>query len=703
MISSAPKEAELSSIPQTPIPKVTPKNCRWNVLLVEDNEADALLFSAIFKEKCPEAHLKMVFDGEEAVEALFGRGSFKGEPTPDVVLLDLNLPKKNGFEVLAEARSEPRLRNLPVFLLSTSSAREDVERARALGVASFLTKPSDLEELELIIDRLVEVQIPEAMKSKPASLDAEKVPSLPVTDRGEVSAEAFRLLIDAVKDYAIFMLDPRGYILTWNEGAMHTKQYKPSEILGKHFSVFYTPEDVARKHPEAELKIAEKEGRYQEEGWRLRKDGTQFWANVTITAIRDRSGALLGFGKVTRDMSDRKSAEESLRQSEERFRILADGVVDYAIFMLDPSGHIMSWNRGAERINGYRAAEVLGKHFSIFYTEKSKKDQHPEYELRTAIQNGSYEEEGIRVRKDGSTFWANVTITPLYDGTSTLRGFAKVTRDITERKHGEEEIKALNEDLERRVLDRTEELELSKAKLEEQKEQLVRSNSDLQQFAYVASHDLQEPLRVVVSYLQFLERRVKNQLDAESLQFVDIAVKSAHRMRSLVQDLLSYSRIEKNKQPLPVNLNDVARDARSNLEARIRESHGTVVIGSLPTLPGDFGQLVQVFQNLLGNALVYKSPARVPEIQVTALEEKGGWTISFKDNGIGIGAQYFQKIFIIFQRLHSDRDKYPGTGIGLAICKRIVERHGGRIWLDSIEGSGTTFHLWLPKQAEAHD
>jgi PAS domain S-box-containing protein len=254
----------------------------------------------------------------------------------------------------------------------------------------------------------------------------------------ELSERRFRLMIEGVRDYAIFMLDPEGYITTWNEGAERMNGYKPNEIIGSHFSRFYGPEDIARKHPEEELAIAKKTGKYEEEAWRVRRDGTKFWANVLITAVRDSEGKLLGFSKVTRDLTERKLYEESLRRSEERFRLMIGEVKDYAILMLDPTGHVMTWNEGARRLKGYREEEIIGQHFSKFYLPEEVKNGRPEWKLEQAAIIGRIEDEGWRLRKDGTKFWANVVITRLTDGNGKIIGFVKITRDLTDRKNAEQ-------------------------------------------------------------------------------------------------------------------------------------------------------------------------------------------------------------------------------------------------------------------------
>ncbi|MCA1814625.1 MAG: PAS domain S-box protein, partial [Halobacteriales archaeon] len=255
----------------------------------------------------------------------------------------------------------------------------------------------------------------------------------------------YQLLVESVRDYAIFMLDPRGYIRSWNQGAHRLKGYEASEVIGRHFSVLYPPADVASGKPMFELEVAAREGRYEDEGWRVRKDGSRFWANVVITALRGPEGDLVGFAKVTRDLTERKLAEEEMRHSEERFRALVDGVRDYAIYMLDAKGRVVSWNMGAERMKGYRPEEVLGQHFSLFFPEDLRARHAPERELEQAAREGRFEEENWRVRKDGTRFWANVVLTPLRDSTGRLVGYAKVTRDLTEQKLSQEALRQSEE------------------------------------------------------------------------------------------------------------------------------------------------------------------------------------------------------------------------------------------------------------------
>ncbi|MBA9078542.1 PAS domain-containing sensor histidine kinase [Rufibacter quisquiliarum] len=270
----------------------------------------------------------------------------------------------------------------------------------------------------------------------------------------EQTENRYQLLIDSVTDYAIFLLDETGHVATWNAGARRIKGYEQEEIIGKHFSSFYTPDAIARDYPAYELREAIAWGRFEDEGWRVRKDGSVFWANVIITPVYNAARTLIGFSKVTRDLSERKKAEddlykayEELKDSEERYRLLIEGVTDYAIFMLDPAGHVATWNAGARRIKGYEPHEIIGKYFAKFYSKDAVLSGYPEYELKEAKAKGRFEDEGWRYRKDGTPFWANVVITAIYNKENELLGFSKITRDLTEKKQLEEQLFRIHEDL----------------------------------------------------------------------------------------------------------------------------------------------------------------------------------------------------------------------------------------------------------------
>ena len=261
----------------------------------------------------------------------------------------------------------------------------------------------------------------------------------------EVSSSRADLLLQSVTDYAIYMLDPDGIVSSWNAGAERLKGYRHDEIVGQHFSRFYAPEDVAQDLPGRVLRTALEQGRFEAEGWRMCKDGSRFWANVVVVPVRDEAGQHVGFAKVTRDLTERRAADEALRRSEERFRLLVQGVTDYAIYMLDPDGMVSSWNAGAERFKGYTADEIIGEHFSRFYQPEDRAAGVPQRALATAASEGRFEAEGWRLRKDGSRFWANVVIDPIHDEGGQLIGFTKITRDLTERRAGQKALEKAQE------------------------------------------------------------------------------------------------------------------------------------------------------------------------------------------------------------------------------------------------------------------
>ncbi|MFL5292728.1 MAG: PAS domain S-box protein [Myxococcales bacterium] len=488
---------------------------------------------------------------------------------------------------------------------------------------------------------------------------------------GEVAAEVdFRALVSAVRDYAIFMLSPEGIIASWNEGAQRIKGYAPGEIIGKHFSVFYPPEIVKTGICEYELAVASAEGRFEGEGYRIRKDGTQFWANVVITAVRDTSGKLVGYAKVTRDLTERRLREEALRESEQRVRLLVENIRDYALFMLDPDGRVASWNVGAERINGYSAKEILGSHLSRFYPPEDVLAGKTELELRVARETGRFEEEGWRVRKDGTRFWANAILTAVRDPNGELRGFAKVVRDLTERRKADEE-----------------RLRLIQA------QEAVRLRDE---FLSIAAHELRTPLTALLLQLQSLEKATTYREG-----FAAAPLRSARRLAGLVEMLLDVSRIATGRLELAKEEVDLVQLARDAID---RYSDEAKRVGSFISLEGaavvrgrwDAMRLEQVFANLLGNALKYAAGSKVT-IRVAASD--GEVKVEVADRGPGIAAEDAARVFGRFERAAPARH-YGGLGLGLYIARQVVEAHGGTIEVRETPGGGATFSVILPRAGE---
>ena len=478
---------------------------------------------------------------------------------------------------------------------------------------------------------------------------------------------SFRTFVDAIADYAIFMLDTSGCVASWNPGAERLKGYTAADILGRHFSCFYTPDAIERKWPDYELEQAAKVGRFEDEGWRVRKDGTMFWANVVITALHDPGGRLSGFAKITRDLSDKRMQDEALRQSEERFKLLVERVRDYAIFMLDTNGNVVTWNEGATQIKGYQADEIIGRHFSAFYPADDRRAGKPERELAIAKREGRALDEGWRVRKDGSMFWASVTITAVYDSRHELRGFAKVTRDMTERK-------------------RLEELEQSERRMSE--------------FLATLAHELRNPLAPLRNAVSILQTVASS--DAVVAQCSDMAARQVSQLTRLVDDLLDVGRITAGK----IDLRAAAVTVREIVERSIEgvlpltDARSQRIDVALPDEPiqlhGDEARLVQVVQNLLNNASKF-SPAG-SAIDVRAVVEGRTALIEIADRGCGIAADQLDSVFNLF--VQESRNRNPadsGLGIGLTLSRSLVELHGGAITATS-DGpdTGSTFRVRLP-------
>jgi PAS domain S-box-containing protein len=496
-----------------------------------------------------------------------------------------------------------------------------------------------------------------------------------------IITDLYHKMIDEIQDYAIILLDKNGIIRNWNKGAQKIKQYTEQEILGKHFSIFYLPEDLARNLPQLLIGEAAKNGRSSQEGWRKRKDNSKFWGSITITALHDHDNTIIGFSKVTRDLTEKKIAEDHLRMSEERYHQMISEVQDYAIILLNTDGIIENWNAGAEKIKGYKSEEVIGKRFSIFYTEEDLKSNLPDKLLRIAAEEGRATQEGWRVRKDGSRFWGIIVITALHDKEHKIIGFSKVTRDLTEKKLAED-----------KLLSYTAELELQ--------------NSELEQFAYVASHDLQEPLRKIQTFSELIQENFQD--EALVKKYFEKLNSSAKRMGLLVKSLLNYSRLSKgNSQQTTVNLNDLVADVRQDFELLIEEKNALIISENLPSVTGSYTQLGQLFANLISNSLKFSE--RDPEIRISSvivskedipnpsvpLSHNTYLNLIFTDNGIGFEQQYDKIIFSLFQRLHGRQD-YAGTGIGLALCKKIAENHHGFITAASELGKGAKFNVYLP-------
>jgi PAS domain S-box-containing protein len=490
--------------------------------------------------------------------------------------------------------------------------------------------------------------------------------------------ERFQLLVTSITDYAIYMLNPEGFVSSWNAGAERFKGYAAHEIIGQHFSLFYTEEDRRSGKPARALQTAREHGKFEDEGWRVRRDGTRFWASVVVDPIRNPTGELIGFAKITRDITERKATEDALRESEDRFRLLVQSVTDYAIYMISPTGVITNWNPGAERIKGYKREEIVGSNFAVFYTEEDRAKGMPAQTLATATAEGRFEQESWRVRRDGTRFWAHVVVDAIRDETGKLLGFAKVTRDITERKQAAEALERANAAL----------FQLQKMEA-------------IGQLTGGVAHDFNNLLSVISSSVEVLATRIQNYADKKVLDAVRRAVE---RGALMTQQLLSFAR----QQPLMVenyDLNAVIngfepvlrRAGNSAIEMEIRSAQdcATVLL--------DAARFEAALLNLVVNARDAMPDGGKLEVAVENVHldagEVGNLTpgsyvrVSVADTGTGMPPAVVARAFEPF---FTTKEIGKGTGLGLSQVYGFIAQSGGDVVIDSEEGVGTTISMYLP-------
>jgi PAS domain S-box-containing protein len=489
----------------------------------------------------------------------------------------------------------------------------------------------------------------------------------------------YRLLIDSITDYAIFMLDQDGVVISWNAGARRIKGYEALEIIGQHFSRFYTDQDKEKGLPESALNIAREKGRFEGEGWRVRKDGTHFWVNVVIDSIYSPSGDIIGFAKITRDLTERRSAEDALRESEQQFRLLVQSVTDYAIYTLSPAGIITNWNAGAERIKGYAPKEIIGEHFSKFYGSEDVAAGAPQLGLDTAAREGRFEKEGWRYRKDGSRFWAHVVIDSIRSPAGELIGFAKITRDMTERKRAQEQ------------LERAREAMAQAQKMEA-----------LGQLTGGVAHDFNNLLMAVLGSLELVRKRLPD--DAKLKMLVNNAEEGARRGVSLTQRMLSFAR-RQELSLTPVDLKALISGMSDILDRSIgpMTSIAIDIPEGLPSIRADANQLESALLNLTVNArdampaggtITISARAMAPSPAMGKKALSGECIVlTVSDTGEGMDPTTLSRATEPF---FTTKEIGKGTGLGLSMVHGMAEQLGGHLRIESQEGTGTSVELWLP-------
>lgn len=499
----------------------------------------------------------------------------------------------------------------------------------------------------------------------------------------ETLSNRYELLVASISDYAICMLDTDGRVTSWNEGAKRFSGYCEDEVLGSHIARFHTPEDRKAGLPEQSLVKALREGRYETEGWRVRKDGSRYWANVVIDPIYTPEGEHVGFAKITSDITERKRVMEALRESEQRFRLLVQGVIDYAIYMLSPEGLITNWNLGAERIKGYGLEEVVGTHYRRFFTEEDKAEGVPERALTVAAREGRYESEGWRVRKDGTRFWAHAVIDALYDDDGKLIGFAKVTRDNTEQRKAQES------------------LEQARAALFQ-----AQKMESIGQLTGGVAHDINNLLSVVSNGIDILRTAPP---EATSTRVMDSMRRAVERGAALTQQLLAFAR----QQPLAPTVQQLNRLV-NGFEGVLRRAAGPLVRFEMDLEPKlrqasiDEARFEAALLNLVVNArdameeggtlAITTRNVKLAANQAAALAAGDYVRVSVTDSGTGMSDEVRERAFEPF---YTTKEVGKGSGLGLSQVYGFIVQSGGGVTIDTQQGVGTTINLFLPALEEA--
>jgi PAS domain S-box-containing protein len=579
------------------------------------------------------------------------------------------------------------LLGVPLERLVGSSLQDFIENAATL---SAILADSAAAKIEARLKRSPSASVPVQISCHRMALEGIECIYMIVTDLSKLreSEEQYRLLVESITDYAILMLDAQGLVSSWTCAAERIKGYSAGEILGKSFECFYVKADIDHGRPQDALQIARREGRFEEDGWRVRKDGSLFWANVTITAVYDGSGAISGFSKITSDISERKRTDEALRKSEAQLQTIVESL-DEGVVVSDLNGRLLRFNRAARDLHGFTSPEEClrcAPEFADTFELKAMDgailplDQWP---VSRILRHGALRDMEVRIRRIhgdwervfnyGGALVKDITGQPLM--------VVITIADITARKRAAEEIRQLNAELEDRVVERT--------------AQLQSANQELEAFSYSVSHDLRAPLRAVDGFSQALLEDYGPLLPAEGKRYLNTIREGTQRMGALIDDLLAFARL--SRQPLNKSSVDTGKLVRNVLEDLSMQREGRQIelrIGDLSPCQGDPSLLMQVWTNLLSNALKYTRRRESAVVEVGCASGAGETVYFVRDNGTGFDMQYADKLFGVFQRFHH-AEEFEGTGVGLAIAERVIHRHGGRIWADAAVDRGATFYFNL--------
>lgn len=671
-----------------------------SILLVEDSRAQLKAVTAILRNA--DFQITSASSLRESL-AYLDYTSF------DAILLDLSLPDSDGLDTLRSIRSKAK--SAPVIVLTSTDDATQVAEALKEGAQDYLIKGRIDGDL---LKRSIRYGIDHARTQEQARQSEEK----------------FRLLVESAKDYAIFMLDTDGNIITWSAGAERITGYGAEEILGKNLSIFYPQSAVERGEPNHGLREAVLKGRYEDEGWRKRKDGTRYWVNFINTPLFDAEGNLRGYARIARDTTEKRIAEETLRQriALEQKTVLVDLLqavtiaINLAPTVEDAVGTLLKevcthtkWTIGCGNIVD---SESKGECqvSKVWYFPDGYRIKADDSVLREKLLTGV----GIAGKswESGAPVWLGDVSTddsalclwlskyqglksglavPVYEGT---RLFAIVEFFSAETEKPDAPFLEVMANIGKQLTAIVERKRLEQLLVKEM-QNLSRSNAELQEFAKIAAHDLQEPLKSVQGFVDLLKRRYGNELGDDGKRFISFIDDAVIRMEQLIRGVLEHSKIKAlEKRFEATDLNAVIEEVRTNLSVSIEQTGAKINSEDLPTVVADQLQMVQLFQNLTANALKFRKPDITPEINISWRREGGNYQFSVKDNGIGMDSRYLNKIFAMFSRLNA-KTEYPGTGIGLAICKKIVEHHGGEIWAESKLGEGSALCFMLPDESRS--